>query len=180
MFFLKSNVRFSINCSRLRPQHRENTGSRPITEVKLGCARLVLGWETAWEPRVLQPFLISLLALSETFLEKYFQSRDRQHTTGVPHNCQQFIHFFTCFVEKYPINRFCILLKLSFDLHTEAESYKCGKNDRFSRELISQQQLMLTFLKKFVERIYNTNEQGKTWGVYLKHTVNFLMKHLRL
>ena len=37
----------------LRPYHAENTGSRPITEVKQRRARLVLGWVTAWEYRVL-------------------------------------------------------------------------------------------------------------------------------
>ena len=37
----------------LRPYHVENTGSRPITEVKQRWARLVLGWVTAWEYRVL-------------------------------------------------------------------------------------------------------------------------------
>lgn len=36
----------------LRPYHRENSGSRPISEDKHGWARLVLGWETTWEPRV--------------------------------------------------------------------------------------------------------------------------------
>ena len=40
-------------CHRLRPYHVENTGSRPITEVKQRRARLVLGWVTAWEYRVL-------------------------------------------------------------------------------------------------------------------------------
>src|SRR5258705_464465 len=34
---------------RQRSYHREYTGSRPITEVKLRWARLVLGWVTAWE-----------------------------------------------------------------------------------------------------------------------------------
>ena len=34
---------------RLRPYHRESTGSRLITEVKPGRAGLVLGWVTAWE-----------------------------------------------------------------------------------------------------------------------------------
>ena len=53
---------FLYACSWLRPQHRENTGSRPITEVKLGRARLVLGWETAWESRVLQPFCWAFFA----------------------------------------------------------------------------------------------------------------------
>ena len=37
----------------LRPYHVENTSSRPITEVKQRRARLVLGWVTAWEYRVL-------------------------------------------------------------------------------------------------------------------------------
>ena len=40
------------NCC-LRPYHIENTSSRPITEVKQRRARLVLGWVTAWEYRVL-------------------------------------------------------------------------------------------------------------------------------
>ena len=38
---------------RQRPYHVENTSSRPITEVKQRWARLVLGWVTAWEHRVL-------------------------------------------------------------------------------------------------------------------------------
>ena len=40
-----------IGC--LRPYHVESTSSRPITEVKQRRARLVLGWVTAWEYRVL-------------------------------------------------------------------------------------------------------------------------------
>ena len=43
--------------SRQRPYHVENTSSRPITEVKQRWARLVLGWMTAWEHRVLLSFL---------------------------------------------------------------------------------------------------------------------------
>ena len=43
---------FSRLC-RQRPYHVESTGSRPITEVKQRRARLVLGWVTAWEHRVL-------------------------------------------------------------------------------------------------------------------------------
>ena len=45
----------------LRPYYAENTGSHPNPEVKLHQARLVLGWGTTLEPRVLQavcPFLI--------------------------------------------------------------------------------------------------------------------------
>ena len=37
----------------LRPYHPENARSRLISEAKQGRARLVLGWETAWEYRVL-------------------------------------------------------------------------------------------------------------------------------
>ena len=37
----------------LRPYHVENTGSRPITEVKQRRAWLVLRWVTAWEHHVL-------------------------------------------------------------------------------------------------------------------------------
>ena len=39
-----------------RPYHAECTSSRPITEVKQHWALLVLGWETAWEHRVLLAF----------------------------------------------------------------------------------------------------------------------------
>ena len=40
----------------LRPYYAENTGSHPNPEVKLHQARLVLGWGTTLEPRVLQAF----------------------------------------------------------------------------------------------------------------------------
>ena len=48
-----------------RPYHVENTGSRPITEVKQHWAWLVLGWVTAWEHHVLLVlfFSFSLLLL---------------------------------------------------------------------------------------------------------------------
>ena len=65
--FLDHTTRFKyalnqqVEC--LRPYHVENTGSRPITEVKQRRARLVLGWVTAWEYRVLQTFAF--------FLQKY-------------------------------------------------------------------------------------------------------------
>ena len=42
--------------SRQRPYHVEYTSSRPITEVKQHWARIVLGWETAWELLVLLAF----------------------------------------------------------------------------------------------------------------------------
>ena len=46
-------VEFVRSFYRLRPYHVECTGSRLITEVKQRRARLVLGWVTAWESRVL-------------------------------------------------------------------------------------------------------------------------------
>ena len=49
--------------SRQRPYHVENTSSRPITEVKQRWARLVLGWETAWEPLVQLSFFVNILCL---------------------------------------------------------------------------------------------------------------------
>ncbi|RUS68520.1 hypothetical protein EGW08_023525, partial [Elysia chlorotica] len=39
-----------------RPYHVENTGSRPITEVKQRRAWLVLRWVTAWEHHCLRPY----------------------------------------------------------------------------------------------------------------------------
>ena len=51
--FSKNWVRFRNSCKCLRPYHAECTRSRPITEVKQRRARLVLGWVTAWEYRVL-------------------------------------------------------------------------------------------------------------------------------
>ena len=50
--------------SRQRSYHVKNTSSRPITEVKQHWARLVLGWETAWEHWV----LLSLLLFSPYFI----------------------------------------------------------------------------------------------------------------
>ena len=64
--------------SRQRPYHVEHTSSRPITEVKQHWARLVLGWETAWEHRVLLSsfhlfslFLILLLSLFPNFFTSF-------------------------------------------------------------------------------------------------------------
>ena len=53
--FVVMRANFDLS-SRQRPYHVENTSSRPITEVKQRWARLVLGWETAWEPLVLLSF----------------------------------------------------------------------------------------------------------------------------
>ena len=43
--FIEKYILFKHTCS--RPYRLENTGSRPITAVKLHWAELVLGWETA-------------------------------------------------------------------------------------------------------------------------------------
>ena len=62
--------------SRQRPYYVENTGSRPITEVKQHWAWLVLGWETAWEHQVLLSFLfffplvLSFAAVAELKLKE--------------------------------------------------------------------------------------------------------------
>ena len=53
---LDSHRAYFLSHSRQRPYHVENTSSRPITEVKQRWARLVLGWVTAWEHRVLLSF----------------------------------------------------------------------------------------------------------------------------
>ena len=53
VFALKVYKRIFFADCRQRPYHVESTGSRPITEVKQRRARLVLGWVTAWEHRVL-------------------------------------------------------------------------------------------------------------------------------
>ncbi len=48
-FLFFSSISTSPPCQ--RPYHVEHTSSRPITEVKQHWARIVLGWETAWELR---------------------------------------------------------------------------------------------------------------------------------
>ena len=57
----------SVEFLRQRPYHVENTGSRPITEVKQRRARLVLGWVTAWEHRV---------QLASSFLFFFFKRQE--------------------------------------------------------------------------------------------------------
>ena len=47
---------------RQRPYHAESTGSRPITEVKLRRAGLVLAWVTGWEYPVLLTSSFHLLS----------------------------------------------------------------------------------------------------------------------
>ena len=65
--YLKCYVYLLIWISCQRPYHVENTGSRPITEVKQHRAQLVLWWVTAWErcvPLASQLFCSSFVMLS--------------------------------------------------------------------------------------------------------------------
>ena len=55
-----------------RPYHVEHTSSRPITEVKQHWARIVLGWETAWELLVLLAFLPLLFAIFKSAVLSFF------------------------------------------------------------------------------------------------------------
>ena len=65
----KGYTRMVFAVCRQRPYHVESTGSRPITEVKQRRARLVPGWVTAWEHRVLLAtfFLFSFLLIFFSF-----------------------------------------------------------------------------------------------------------------
>ena len=54
-----------------RPYHAECTSSRPITEVKQHWALLVLGWETAWEHRVLLAFYFCWQSVLDAFLGQF-------------------------------------------------------------------------------------------------------------
>ena len=55
-----------------RPYHVERTSSRPITEVKQHWARIVLGWETAWELRVPLAFLFYFILIFSLSLSPCF------------------------------------------------------------------------------------------------------------
>jgi hypothetical protein len=75
-YFKRQNVCL-LPCQ--RPYHVEHTSSRPITEVKQHWARIVLGWETAWEHRVLLAFFFghSLRILCRLFFPILFVSRSK-------------------------------------------------------------------------------------------------------
>jgi hypothetical protein len=71
----KIQVSFNPFYSRQRPYHVENTGSRPITEVKQHRALLVLRWVTAWERSVPLAFFYSFFfnsAAVSAFFYKYW------------------------------------------------------------------------------------------------------------
>jgi hypothetical protein len=58
LYILTQYIPLIHHSNRQRPYHVENTGSRPITEVKQRRARSVLGWVTAWEHRVSLAFFV--------------------------------------------------------------------------------------------------------------------------
>ena len=60
---------------RQRPYHVEYTSSRLITEVKQHWARIVLGWETAWELLVLLAFFYLGLQGLGPFLALFTSSK---------------------------------------------------------------------------------------------------------
>ena len=61
----KSEFATSLYCE--RPDHVENTGSRPITEVKRRRAGSVPGWVTAWERPVLLACYIIFMFIFDYF-----------------------------------------------------------------------------------------------------------------
>ena len=70
------------DCSRQRPYHVESTGSRPITEVKLRRAGLVLAWVTGWEYPVL---LTSFHLLFPHSSHQYTHARTRPFAHAPTH-----------------------------------------------------------------------------------------------
>ena len=61
----------------LRPYHVENTGSRPITEVKQHRAWLVLRWVTAWEHHVLQTFFLNMIRYGQRLCSKKYPQKQQ-------------------------------------------------------------------------------------------------------
>src|ERR671935_110333 len=69
-FFFCYEFECEIVSGRVRPYHGENTASRQICQVKHRPARLVLGWETAWEHRVSYSFFC--FSSKSVFLKSIF------------------------------------------------------------------------------------------------------------
>ena len=67
-----SKIQVLRSLTRQRPYHVERTSSRPITEVKQHWARIVLGWETAWELRVPLAFLLLFFIFLFVFYFNFF------------------------------------------------------------------------------------------------------------
>ena len=72
-----------MDLSRLRPYRVENTGSRPISEVKQRRAWIVLRWVTTWELQVLWAFLMLIFVFSV----RKFQKTTESKTWGVLDLC---------------------------------------------------------------------------------------------
>ena len=82
---------------RQRPYHVERTGSRPITEVKQRRSRLVLGWVTAWEHRVLLVSVFYLFVVVVVFVSDVSPSVQ----TARPCDFFRFFCFVFCFVFRF-------------------------------------------------------------------------------
>ena len=127
---------------RQRPYHFESTGSRPITEVKQRRARLVLGWVTAWEHRVLLatfflsffPFLVLFFFL--LFFLSFLACSPPNPLASVIFFCTFRLFFFlmpvtfsrfsSCFSQCFSFSVLLsffpfYFLKSVFNLHTTAE-----------------------------------------------------------
>ena len=140
----------------LRPYHVENTGSRPITEVKQRRARSVLGWVTAWEYRVLQAFHFAFLSIILLYL-----------LYNLVKYCKNIVllsNFYTCtHGNSCKSIRICIVL-ICFTLHRSCTLSRCS--------VTSQCYCYLASYSSFMTSLPN----GQTWrggAVITKCTVVF-------
>ena len=106
----------------LRPYYAENTGSHPNPEVKLHQARLVLGWGTTLEPRVLQAFC--LLLLDHSIYSKAHRSK--------AHRILRFTLYPTTLLPYYPIPYYPTTLYLYSATSSESLPSDCRVLNRTS------------------------------------------------
>ena len=109
-----TEVIFAGECICRRPYHVENTGSRPITEVKQRWARLVLAWVTGWEYRVLPAF--DTPHTHYTTSHTLFAKPTPQHHPTAPHPTATIRHQTLHYTQT-----FCQSLRLS-NTHTQSLS----------------------------------------------------------
>ena len=146
---------------RQRPYHVERTGSRPITEVKQRRSRLVLGWVTAWEHRVL---LVSVFYL---FVVVFVSDVSPSVQTARP--CDFFQVFLFCFLFRFS---FCLFLKKEKKKRRRKRanspvSFSTGDNNNNMTDNTEQQQP-----KKEEEKKTRKNKTKKTvCKGRVKHTV---------
>ena len=95
-------IKHGISFLRQRPYHAENTASRPISEVKQRWVWLVLGWETAWEHRMLLAFRFFFLQL--------FNFENDSNITSTQQNTPSIIYI--CRFNEFRSNFFSIYLYL--------------------------------------------------------------------